>query len=78
MRVVSMETCAHYFLKGCCREPSSSLSGTHYFLKGYYRVPGTETLLEPRVNEVVVLEDFFTEGLRMAPHLVLVEILQKF
>jgi hypothetical protein len=37
-----------------------------------------ESVLEPCANEVVILEDFFTIGLRMLPHLVLANILCKF
>jgi hypothetical protein len=53
-------------------------NNTHYFPKGYERPPGAESVLVPRANEVVVFEDFFTAGLHMLPHLVLVDILHKF
>jgi tRNA A37 threonylcarbamoyladenosine synthetase subunit TsaC/SUA5/YrdC len=33
---------------------------------------------EPRANEPVMFEDFFTTGLRMPPHPVFVDILLKF
>jgi hypothetical protein len=49
-----------------------------YFLKGYYRSPGAESVPEPRTKEAIVFEDFFTTGLRMLPHHVLVDILHKF
>jgi hypothetical protein len=49
-----------------------------YFLKGYCRVPGSEIVSEPRANEVVVFEDFFIAGLRLPPHPMLTNILQKF
>jgi tRNA A37 threonylcarbamoyladenosine synthetase subunit TsaC/SUA5/YrdC len=42
------------------------------------RVPGVETILEPDDNVVVVFEEFFTAGLRMPPHLVVLDILLKF
>jgi hypothetical protein len=53
-------------------------NNTHYFSKGYERPPSAESVLVPRANEVVVFEDFFTAGLHMLPHLVLVDILHKF
>jgi hypothetical protein len=34
--------------------------------------------LDPRANEVEVFKEFFTAGLRMPPHPVLVDILHKF
>jgi hypothetical protein len=34
-----------------------------YFPKGYCWAPDSETVPEPRVNEAVVFEDFFTVGL---------------
>jgi hypothetical protein len=37
-----------------------------------------ETVPEPEDNEVIVFEEFFSAGLRMPPHLVLVDILLKF
>jgi hypothetical protein len=49
-----------------------------YFPKEYGRAPGVESVPEPRVNEAAVFKDFFTAGLRMLPHLVLVGILHKF
>jgi hypothetical protein len=53
-------------------------SHVHYFPKGYYQAPSTETIPVPHVNEAVVFEDMFVVGICMLPHLVLVEILQKF
>jgi hypothetical protein len=50
----------------------------HYFLKGHARSPDPETIPTPRANEVVVFENLFSTGLRMLPHLVLADILQKF
>jgi hypothetical protein len=49
-----------------------------FFPKGYGRPPGTESVSKPRANEVVMFEDFFTVGLRMPPHSVLVDMLCKF
>jgi hypothetical protein len=51
-------------------------SYARYFLKGY--APDAESEPEPRVNEAVILEDFFAAGLRMPPHLVPMDILHKF
>jgi hypothetical protein len=48
------------------------------FPKGYGRAPGAESVLDPHENEVVVFKDFFTTGLRMPPHPVLLDILCKF
>jgi hypothetical protein len=57
----------------------TSLENTgRYFSKGYGRPPGVESVPDPRMNEAVVFEDFFTAMLRMPPHLVLVDILHKF
>jgi tRNA A37 threonylcarbamoyladenosine synthetase subunit TsaC/SUA5/YrdC len=53
-------------------------NNAHFFSKGYGRPPGAKSVLDPRVNEVMVFEDFFTVGLRMPPHPVLVDILRKF
>jgi hypothetical protein len=50
----------------------------HYFPKGYGRPPSMESMPVPRPDEVVVFEDFFTIGLRMPPHTVLMDILCKF
>jgi hypothetical protein len=49
-----------------------------YFLKGHDRPPGSESVSNPRPDEAVVFEDFFAAGLRMPPHLVLVDILRRF
>jgi predicted hydrocarbon binding protein len=49
-----------------------------YFPKGYGQSPDAESVLDPRENEVVVFKDFFTAGLRMPPHSVLLDILCKF
>jgi hypothetical protein len=53
-------------------------SFARYFPKGYGRPLGAESISDPRENEVVVFEDFFTARLRMPPHLVLVNILCEF
>jgi hypothetical protein len=37
-----------------------------------------KSVSEPRANEVIVIEDFFTTGLHMPPHPVLADILCKF
>jgi hypothetical protein len=49
-----------------------------YFDEGMGRELGEETVPEPNPDEVVVFEEFFTAGLRMPPHPVLVDILLKF
>jgi tRNA A37 threonylcarbamoyladenosine synthetase subunit TsaC/SUA5/YrdC len=49
-----------------------------YFTNGMNNEPGEETILEPNHDEAVVFEEFFTLGLRMPPHPVLVDILLKF
>jgi hypothetical protein len=49
-----------------------------YFPKGHGRAPGAELVLEPRANKAVVFDEFFTVGLHMPPHPVLVDILRKF
>jgi hypothetical protein len=51
---------------------------SHYFSKGYRRPPGAESVPDPRANEAMVFEDFFTAGLHMLPHPVLVDILCEF
>jgi hypothetical protein len=57
----------------------TSLENTdRYFSKGYGRPPGVESVPNPQTNKVVVFEDFFTVGLHMPPHPILVEILRKF
>jgi hypothetical protein len=50
-------------------------NSAHYFLKGFARPPGVESVLDPKENEVVVFKDFFITGLRIPPHLVLLDIL---
>jgi hypothetical protein len=40
--------------------------------------PGEETVSEPRDNEVIIFEEFFTAGLGMPTHPALAEILLKF
>jgi hypothetical protein len=42
------------------------------------RDPGEETVPKPKSDEVVVFEEFFTTGLRMSPHPVLLDILVNF
>jgi hypothetical protein len=57
----------------------ASLEGVaHYFLKGYGRTPGAESVPDPVENEVVVFKDFFSAGLHMPPHPVLLDILHTF
>jgi hypothetical protein len=53
-------------------------NNTHYFPKGYGHPPDAKFVPDPRANEAVVFEDFFTVGLRMPPHPILVGILHKF
>jgi hypothetical protein len=53
-------------------------SYTHYFTKGHGRPLDVESIPEPQANEAVIFEDFFTAGLCMPPHPVLVDILRKF
>jgi hypothetical protein len=57
----------------------ASLEGvTHYFLKGYAQPHGAKSIPNLHENEMVVFEDFFTAGLRMPLHPVLLDILRKF
>jgi hypothetical protein len=49
-----------------------------YFAEGIGREPREETVPEPHLDEVVVIEEFFSTGLRMPPHPVLTDILLKF
>jgi hypothetical protein len=49
-----------------------------YFAEGMGRKPREETVLEPQPDEAAVFEEFFTASLRMAPHLMLADILLKF
>jgi tRNA A37 threonylcarbamoyladenosine synthetase subunit TsaC/SUA5/YrdC len=37
-----------------------------------------ESMHAPRADEAIVFDDFFTAGLRMPPHPVLLDILHKF
>jgi hypothetical protein len=53
-------------------------SCVHYFPWGYCRALGMESVPQPQPDEDVVFEDFFMVRLRLPPHLVLTEILQKF
>jgi hypothetical protein len=48
------------------------------FAVGMGRDPGEETVPKPKSDEVVVFEEFFTTGLRMSPHPVLLDILVNF
>jgi hypothetical protein len=49
-----------------------------YFTNGMGHEPGEETMSEPHVDEAVLFEEFFTTGLRMPLHPVLVAILLKY
>jgi hypothetical protein len=53
-------------------------SFTRYFLKGFTRPPGAMSIPDPHKNEAVVFKDFFTAGLRIPPHPILLDILRKF
>jgi hypothetical protein len=53
-------------------------SYSRYFLKGYGRLPSAESVPDPQTNEAMVFEDFFTAGLLMLPHPILLDILHKF
>jgi hypothetical protein len=53
-------------------------SFTHYFPNGYGRPLGAESVLVPHENEAVVFKVFFTAGLCMPPHPVLLDILCMF
>jgi hypothetical protein len=57
-------------------QPGSLKNHCHYFPKGYGRPPGVESVPAPRAGEAIVFEDFFTAGLCMPPHPVLVDILR--
>jgi hypothetical protein len=50
-------------------------SFAHYFLKGFARPLGIESVPDPRQNEAVVFDDFFTVSLCIPPHLILLDIL---
>jgi hypothetical protein len=49
-----------------------------FFSKGFARPPDVESVPDPKENEVVVFEDFFTAGLCIPPHPILLDILHKF
>jgi hypothetical protein len=49
-----------------------------YFTDGMDRMPVEETILEAHADEAIVFKELFTAGLRMPPHLVLLDILLKF
>jgi hypothetical protein len=49
-----------------------------YFADGMARAPGEETIPDSHADEAIVFEEFFSAGLRMPPHPVLSDILQKF
>jgi hypothetical protein len=49
-----------------------------YFPTGYGQPPSAENVSKTRANEAIIFEDFFTVGLHMPLHLVLVDILRKF
>jgi hypothetical protein len=49
-----------------------------YFTEGASHAPGEENVPEPENADVIVFEEFFTSGLRLPPHPVLVDILLKF
>jgi hypothetical protein len=53
-------------------------SYSRYFLKGYGRLPSAESVPDPQTNKAMVFEDFFTAGLLMLPHPILLDILHKF
>jgi hypothetical protein len=50
----------------------------HFFPRGYGWPPDAESVPDSRANEVIIFEDFFTAGICMPPHPVLVDILHKF
>jgi hypothetical protein len=61
------------------KAPIASLESVAcYFLKGYVWPPGAESVPNPHENEALVFKDFFTAGLHMPPHPVLLDILHKF
>jgi hypothetical protein len=49
-----------------------------YFADGMGHEPRENTVPEPRVDEAVLFEEFFTAGLSMPPHPVLAAILLKY
>jgi hypothetical protein len=54
-----------------------TMEGLRNFAKGSTRPPGSKSVPEPQVDEVVVFEDLFATRLHMPPHLTLTDILQK-
>jgi hypothetical protein len=50
----------------------------HYFPKGYSRAPIVLSVPAPQADEIIKFKDFFTAGLHVPPHLVLLDILRKF
>jgi hypothetical protein len=53
-------------------------NSTRYFPIGFAQPAGIDSVPNPKENEVVVFEDFFTAGLRIPPHPIFWEILHKF
>jgi hypothetical protein len=56
----------------------STESYARYFPMGYGQPPSAESMSKTRVNEAIIFKDFFTAGLRMPLHPILVDILHKF
>jgi hypothetical protein len=54
------------------------MEGLGYFGKGSAWAPSSESVPEPRVDEVVVFKDLFAARLHMPSHTTLAYILQKF
>jgi hypothetical protein len=59
------------------RESIRVLEGLQYFAKGGTQSLGAETMPEPWADEIMVFEDLFNLGLRMPPHPMLMDVLQK-
>jgi hypothetical protein len=53
-------------------------SYARYFPMGYGQPPSAESVLKTLANEAIIFKDFFTAGLHMPLHPVLVDILHKF
>jgi hypothetical protein len=53
-------------------------SSSRFFPNGFAWPLGMESILVPKEDETVVFEDFFTAGLRIPPHPMLLDILHKF
>jgi hypothetical protein len=53
-------------------------SSFRFFPKGFARPPGIESVPAPKGDEEVVFEDYLVAGLRIPPHLVILDILRKF